>query len=239
MADAKTHVTVAALVGGAASLALHLSGFLPPAETLWALLACLAGGVMPDLDADNSVVLREVFTLIAITVAFTVVFAVGSRFSVLEAMLLWLVVNQLTRLLLFRLVEKLTTHRGIWHSVPAALFSGFLTTGLLYRVAKQPDEVAWLVGFFVFLGFLVHLLLDEVWALPFFGPAKGSLGSALKLYVGGDLLATGGIYLLAGGTFFLTPEFASLWKLLGSASFWSRLGGAFWPHGAWFGLFGG
>jgi len=82
------------------------------------------------------------------------------------------------------LFKKFTKHRGMWHSIPAALVAGMatflicLTVDLEIRIYK-----AWAVV----IGFISHLVLDEVYAVNWEGKlptAKRSFGTALKFICG-------------------------------------------------------
>ncbi len=51
-----------------------------------------------------------------------------------------------------------------------------------YALGQGPIT-AWMAGLFVFIGFLIHLILDEIYAVDFSGARlKRSFGSALKLF---------------------------------------------------------
>src|SRR5206468_1768640 len=73
-------------------------------------------------------------------------------------------------------------HRGMFHSIPALLVAG-LGVFLVYRPADE--VVRWFVAGGVMLGFLSHLVLDELCSVDFTG-ARVRLnkyaGSALKFW---------------------------------------------------------
>ena len=78
-------------------------------------------------------------------------------------------------------IKKVTTHRGMIHSIPMAILSGelmfFVATGTVQeRFVKAAALVA---------GFLSHLILDEVYSIDSTGATlriKKSFGTALKWY---------------------------------------------------------
>jgi membrane-bound metal-dependent hydrolase YbcI (DUF457 family) len=80
------------------------------------------------------------------------------------------------------LLQNHSVHRGMFHSLPAALIAGqiaFLAFG-----AEEPLR-RYFIASAVVLGFLTHLVLDEIWAvrMGLFGPkVKKSFGTALKFY---------------------------------------------------------
>ena len=77
-------------------------------------------------------------------------------------------------------------HRGMFHSLPAAAIAGQVT--FLAFSAEEPLR-RYFVSSAVVLGFLTHLVLDEIWSVKmgWFGPkVKKSFGTALKFH-GPDL----------------------------------------------------
>ena len=58
-----------------------------------------------------------------------------------------------------------------------------LTADIFSRVLGQPAAQAWLTGLFLFIGFLIHLALDEIYSVDVEGRTiKKSFGTALKLF---------------------------------------------------------
>src|SRR5205085_2109900 len=78
--------------------------------------------------------------------------------------------------------KRATVHRGMFHSVPAMLITGllvFLSYDTPYRMLRYYLAVG------VMLGFLSHLVLDELYSVDFMGlrvRISKSAGSALKFY---------------------------------------------------------
>jgi membrane-bound metal-dependent hydrolase YbcI (DUF457 family) len=80
------------------------------------------------------------------------------------------------------LLKNYSHHRGMFHSLPAAAIAG--QTTFLAFAAEEPLR-RYFVASAVVLGFLTHLVLDEIWSvkLGMFGPKfKKSFGTALKFY---------------------------------------------------------
>jgi len=69
------------------------------------------------------------------------------------------------------------------HSIPTAFLVLFLVTRFSYEVLEKSEFMAWLVGSFAFFGFLIHLLLDEMYSVDFMNRRiKRSFGTAIKFY---------------------------------------------------------
>ncbi|MEI9902117.1 MAG: hypothetical protein WDN31_20735 [Hyphomicrobium sp.] len=98
--------------------------------------------------------------------------------------------------------HRLANHRGVWHTWIAGLASAFATVLIFYYVFDRPDGVAWLAGGFLFVGFLTHLILDEIYSVDVLGNhIKRSFGTAFKPIdwrnpVGSALMAAAAVALL-------------------------------------------
>jgi hypothetical protein len=182
LANFKAHLLGAATAGGvgaAAAFALFGVRAFPLAGA--ALVAGVVGGLLPDLDHDHAVPVRELFSLLAAVLPAAALPALLSRGLPPE----WGVAVFAATYVVIRfgaapLFKRFTVHRGIFHSLPFLLASGLLAA--LALRALPPGERLFLGGV-VSLGALVHLVLDEVWAVDFNGRRlKKSFGTALKLW---------------------------------------------------------
>ena len=88
------------------------------------------GGILPDIDADHSIPGRMFFSFFALVVAFLTLFSRAGVYSIVELSILWGVTYVLVRYVIFKLFARLSVHRGVFHSLLAAVFFGFLTTSL-------------------------------------------------------------------------------------------------------------
>ncbi len=206
MAGFRTHITVSGALGVVyGGAAVNPGGFDTSAAVLAAGLTT-AGGMLPDLDSDSGVPVRELFGLAAAAVPLLLVprmvDAGLGREAVLAALLFGYVVIRYVVADVFR---RLTVHRGMYHSVPAMLVSGLV----VYLAYHSPDRgVRLLLAGGVMLGFLSHLVLDEVYSVDFRGlrvKLKASAGSALK-FGSSSLPATAACYALLGGLLYLAYQ---------------------------------
>ncbi len=182
MANFKTHLYAASGIGGVAAIACMKAGAAPYSETPVLLGLGTLGGLLPDIDSDHSVPIRIGFNLLALGLAFLVMFQFAGRYTVLELALVWLGVFMAVRYLILELFNSCTSHRGIFHSLLAAVFFSLCTVGLSSRLFGRPHAIAWLHGAFIGLGYLVHLLLDEMFSVDLLNRRlKLSFGSALKI----------------------------------------------------------
>ena len=188
MANFKTHVGGGAALGagiGAFAAVVGLSGDDIGLAVLMALAACV-GSVAPDIDSDSSVPFHVTFGILSLSAGTAVLVFAMERFpgdwprivacSLAAVLTMWGVVGWIFR--------KFTRHRGMVHSIPTAALVG-LTIFLLACKFGIPEWEAFLVAVSFSSGFVLHLILDELFAAVAFrglkiGPKK-SFGSALKL----------------------------------------------------------
>lgn len=224
MANFKTHITVAAGASGLLATLCLGAQLANPAQVLALAAAGTLGGILPDVDSDNSTPIKLVFTSLAGILAFMALFGQADSWSLLELWLLWAGVYAAVRYPLMRLFTEWTVHRGIFHSIVAALLFCFTTTTLSYHVFDAERGFAWLAGFFVFFGFVVHLALDEIYSVDFMGRRlKKSFGTALKLLNFQDMKSSAGLVMVTLLVFLLTPSADQFLQALGSGQTYANL----------------
>jgi hypothetical protein len=182
MANFRTHLTVAALVSGVAAFASYGEGLSSSAETQSLFVVGTAAGLLPDIDADDSTPVRGLFNLAGIITGFLVAFRFAGVIGVFEQMLVWVGVALLVAFPLRWAFARLTVHRGIWHSLLMGLVVALTVTTLApMLVSGLRPTLAWLSGGFVLLGYLTHLVLDELASVDLLDrQVKRSFGTALK-----------------------------------------------------------
>ena len=235
MADFKTHMAGAALVSGLAGAAVAVGSSLPEATILGLFFLGVVGGILPDIDSDVSIPIRVAFNLLSVIAAFLVIFEFVERLSLVELCLLGLAAFIAVRFGVFSLFASFTVHRGIIHSIPAGIVAGLITVWLAYSIFDTPVFNAWLAGSFVFGGFLVHLILDEIYSVDLMGRTiKKSFGTAFNLGSMGNLWGTAGLYLAIAGLYYVCPDPSSFWREALDPNNYAVLGSRFWPSGPWF-----
>ena len=183
MASYRVHLTTSALLGvGVAAVAGWQLGLGWGPACLAGGLTAL-GGMLPDLDSDSGVPQRELFGLSAAAAAFLVLRPLEEHGYALEQRAVFAGgVYLLVRYGVRALFERLTVHRGMFHSIPALLIAGLA----VFLLDHGPNLLARLVlAGGVMLGFLSHLLLDELWAIDLMGfrvRLNRYAGSALKFF---------------------------------------------------------
>ncbi len=211
MAVFKTHVGVAVCCGIAATGAGLWAGLWPLASAPALVGLTSLGGIMPDIDSDNSHSVRVVFTLLAVLVACSALLLLAPRLSagvvISTALALYIAIRDI----LSRVFKHLTRHRGIWHSLLAVVLVALLGAAASFHLFAQSAVQAWYQGAAISAGMLIHLLLDECCSIDFAGRRlRRSFGSALKLY-NYRRPATAVLMLTSGAA--LYPWLPPLWAL--------------------------
>jgi membrane-bound metal-dependent hydrolase YbcI (DUF457 family) len=161
------------------------------------------GGMMPDLDSDSGVPVREMFGLASVFGPLLLLSRLLKSSLLPEEILVVLgVLYMAIRYGLSYLFKKVTVHRGMFHSIPGMLIAGMLTF-LVYHNPQLAPRILLSTG--VMIGFVSHLLLDELCSVDFRGltPTLNQFaGSALK-FRSPSRWATGLTYLILVGLSFL------------------------------------
>lgn len=178
MAAFREHVTFSTVLGVGYCVGLKGLGYEAP-HCLLAGGLCGLAGMLPDLDSDSGKPVKELFGFLATVSSLIFFHRLGEgdlEFRLLLAAGLYLFI----RFGFSYLFKQLTVHRGMCHSIPAALIAA-MTTYLVFGNMDHRGALAMAGG--VFLGFCSHLVLDEIYAVQFTG-VKVKLnqfaGSALK-----------------------------------------------------------
>lgn len=163
----------------------------------------MMGGMLPDLDSDSGIPVRELFGLAAATVPLLLVGRLRNDFTPDQSLVIMAGIYLAIRYLLSWLFKRHTVHRGMFHSIPAMFIAG-LGAFLLYHNPDMTTRLFLAGG--VTLGFLSHLVLDEIYAVDLMGVQirlNKFAGSALKL-VSDSYFATALTYLILAGLVYLT-----------------------------------
>jgi len=183
MANFNTHLAVAA-VGSGLCATVALAGHAAPQSYLLTLtLAGAIGGILPDVDLEKAVPSRMLFSALGVVAAFIALFSFKKQYSIAELWIVWLAAYLFVRYVVHNIFFQKTRHRGVFHSLLAGAFFMALTAVLFDRVFGEPPALSWLTGLFVLIGFVIHLVLDEIYSVDIEGAAlKKSFGTALKLF---------------------------------------------------------
>ncbi|HLJ94508.1 MAG TPA: metal-dependent hydrolase [Gemmataceae bacterium] len=183
MASYRGHLAFSSLLGGAYAGLAAWHWQMDWGPVLLGAGFTTLGGLLPDLDSDSSLPVREVFGLAAAATPVLLVRRVLSHgFTTEQTLVLLSGVYLLVRYGARALLGRLTVHRGMFHSIPAMLIAGLLVL-IVYQGPALPIRLYLAGG--VMLGYLSHLVLDELCSVDLLGTRprlKKHAGSPLKLF---------------------------------------------------------
>jgi hypothetical protein len=200
MAGFKTHITTSSLLGVGLGAVAFTQYEAPLPACILAGGLCGVSGMLPDLDSASGVPKRESIAFAAAVIPLLLAehfkrMGMPAEYIVLVGGFVYLFI----RFGVARMLTHFTVHRGMFHSLPACLIAGelaFLISG---------HENVWqryFNGGAVMLGFMSHLVLDEIWSLDFRGGRirfKSSFGTAMKFWgdsMGPNLITYAGVAVL-------------------------------------------
>jgi len=207
MANFQTHCTVAAGASIAATAVCIQSGLADHRQGLVLMSMGTLAGILPDIDSDHSVPTRLVFNVISFAVAIASLFALQGQVSLLYLLGISLLSALFIRYIAYALFAGIAEHRGLFHSLPAALLFGLSTASIGIHLLGWSLHFAWLTAGFVSGGYLLHLVLDELYSVNLMNSTlKQSFGSALTLFKRSSWISYLILYAIVGAGFYLLPS---------------------------------
>ena len=200
MAGFQGHITTSTTLGIGLGFVGHWSGQISNTSCLLAAGLCSFAGMLPDLDSVKSRQHREIIGFLGAVVAAFTIQRLAPYMAMESATAIACLVYLAIRFGVSWLIRVSTYHRGMFHSIPAAILAGELTflliTGESVTGGTEAKATAFKVGAVV-LGYLSHLLLDEMCSVASNGKIqiKSSLGTAFKWF-GKSALANLGMMVL-------------------------------------------
>jgi hypothetical protein len=175
MAGFKTHITVSSLLGIGYGGVACLNYGVPWPTCVLAGGLCGVSGMLPDIDSNSGTPLRESMAFAAAVVPIMLLHRFQRMGMSHESMILAAAaIYLLVRFGAATVLKHCTVHRGMFHSLPAAVIFGeiafLLASGDDLRLREYNAGA-------VVLGCLSHLVLDEIYSI-----GKHSFGTALKLF---------------------------------------------------------
>ena len=183
MAGFKTHITTSTILGIGYGAVAYAKFGVPWDTAALAGGLCSVSGMLPDIDSGPGRPLRESLSVAAAVVPMLMIdrfTKLGMNFE--QMALAGGAIYCLIRFGFAWFLRRYTVHRGMFHSIPACLIFGELaflvchSDNLYLRYFKAGGVV---------LGFMSHLILDEIWSIEFshgIPHLKSSSGTAIKFW---------------------------------------------------------
>ena len=188
MALFRQHISFGALVAMIGVVLAYYYAYVTDWRLLTVLfLVTVFASFLPDLDSDSGLPFHFIFgtfTLIVggITLWYTLESGTDNMYELTGKPLLVLILVWFVGGGLFK---RLTHHRGMMHSLPAAGIAALLMF-IIARALSEVDMTTLLLALGAGAGYLSHLILDELHSTVSMGghlfQPRRSLGTALKLF---------------------------------------------------------
>ena len=175
------------VVAGAACGAAAFQLFGQPAIDATAVgVLCCASSLLPDIDSPQSKPTELLFGMSGVLAPVFIVQGIGvQRLTPSEIILVALAGYTAVQYIARRLMQRMTVHRGVFHSIPMALVWGALVYLAFRHSPAMTQNVAAAAAV---IGFIVHLAIDEMFSFVNFEGVrlspKQSFGSAFKFFAG-------------------------------------------------------
>jgi hypothetical protein len=190
------HLSGGLVAGGFCSAVAYHNLHTPLADAAAFGVIAVVGSLLPDIDSPHSKPNDMAFGLASVIVPIFTVQSIG-WLSPSKMILTALAVYALVRYGLRLAMRQFAVHRGMFHSIPAAIIWGTL----VYEAFRlSPPLIKNAAASSALFGFVVHLLIDEMFSFVNFDGArvspKQSFGTAFK-FASSSLIATTATYVLA------------------------------------------
>jgi hypothetical protein len=183
MANFNTHFAVGAGASAVVGASLLSMEVLAPTEAVLAFALGTFGSLMPDIDADNSKAIGVSFTIISLLITILSIFLKSSTYSIIEMVIMAGTIFYAVRFGMIGTFRKISKHRGMFHSIPVAFIWGVVTTIIMHIFFGLNSLVSWVYGIMFTWGYLVHLILDEIYSVDLNNRRmKKSSGTAFKFF---------------------------------------------------------
>ncbi|PVZ68348.1 metal-dependent hydrolase [Pelagibaculum spongiae] len=183
MANFNTHLTVGSVASALISSLIIANELISPVNGIGLWVAGTMGSLLPDIDADNSSSLKVIFNSLSLLFSVVLLVLLGPDYPLWQIWLVILAVTLLMRWPILPLFKRTTIHRGSWHSLICCVCCSLALVNICFHFIGLPAFLSWLYGLFLSAGFIVHLLLDEIYSIDISNAKiKRSFGTALKLY---------------------------------------------------------
>lgn len=157
-----------------------------------AFIIGVIGSLAPDIDLETSIPARMFrFAFYSASFILSIYFINDiniNQYIKLDdniSNILTIIISIIISILIIKLFERNVIHRGLFHSIPFALFLSlsFYELGNLINEFIEIDLNSMVIGSLFLTGYITHLLLDEFYSVDFKNNRiKGSIGTALKLF---------------------------------------------------------
>ncbi|NQY43831.1 MAG: metal-dependent hydrolase [Legionellales bacterium] len=186
MANFKTHITIGTIGSITMGVVCWKHGlFTRVSYLLAAVTLSIVGSILPDIDAEKSIptkIINYSLSFLSVGGLLAIINLHNYSIDIFIQAVLCVCLYFLVKYLFPKLLSFITCHRGIIHSIPMAILISIVL--LVYLLKNDYDfSTAFLLSSFLGGGFILHLILDELYSVNIFGVRiKSSFGTALQFF---------------------------------------------------------
>ncbi|MFM9939631.1 MAG: metal-dependent hydrolase [Hyphomicrobiaceae bacterium] len=237
MANFPTHIAVGTITSGMLATLTLAADVVAPENLVAVTVAGVLGSVLPDIDLKDSRPSRALFSGLAAFFAFATLFMLAGKLSVAELWLAALAAFLGVRYVAHFIFHRMSYHRGIYHSLLAAVFFALLTAAIYSWMLGRHEGVAWLAAAFMFFGYMTHLILDEIYSVDVMDTRiKASFGTAVKPIDFNKPWHSVAMAVATVAVFMVTPPTKTFVDGVSSKALWAGLQQRLLPRDKWFGV---
>ncbi|HEX3871590.1 MAG TPA: metal-dependent hydrolase [Pirellulales bacterium] len=177
----KIHITASTSLGIAYGAGAAILYDVPLPTCALAATLCGVSGMLPDLDSGPGKPMHESVSFAAAALPMMMVDRFRHWGWTHESMILaGAAIYLFIRFVLYKGLKHWCVHRGIFHSIPVAL----IFIEIAFLVCTSGDiTMRYYKAAAVAIGFMSHLILDEIWSIDFrHAKLKSSFGTAIKFW---------------------------------------------------------
>ncbi len=185
MANYNAHIITGISAGYIFTVLCFVTNFIvSPILSFAIVFASFIGSILPDFDSDSGKPFQIILWFFSfIAGGATLIYFVQSN---ILKWYYWIFIPPIAiifvRFAIGGIIKKFTVHRGIFHSIPAMFIAVFSTSTFL-TVFNMSKTAVILISLSIGIGFLSHLILDEIYSTVNFEgikiKAKKSFGTAI------------------------------------------------------------
>jgi heme A synthase len=132
MANFNTHLSIAAAASSGVALISVNVHLIAITDMPWLVFLGTVGGMLPDIDADNSRPVKLLFNVLALMGIAAALQVFEGKYISYQLLSIAGVTYLVIRYGVYALFNNLTVHRGVFHSLMAAVFFALLMTCVSY-----------------------------------------------------------------------------------------------------------
>ncbi len=181
MANFSQHLFYGMTTSAICSTVAYFQLGLTPVQSGTAMILGSIASLGPDVDHSEGLPAKIFFETLGILFPIVGISHIPTDYTKNFALEHWILYFFLSyifiRIFLYAIFDKLTAHRGIFHSIPAAFLCG---QAVFYLFTHLHWKQRLVMGGITSIGYLAHLVADEIYSVDWQGKKiKNSFGTAM------------------------------------------------------------